>query len=340
MLGLRHLAILAGLFAAVPAALADVVVMKNGDRLTGTVVNKIGSTLVFKTPYAGKISIKWAEVASLETDEPVKLIYDDETLATGVFESSASGDIQLIRQEAEEAPIDLEKVAHINPPKHVSGEGYTFSGNANLGIEVKRGNTDSDKYHLDGELLVRGKSVRYRASGEFNRELSQGDETENNWLVNGTHDRFFTEKWFLYTTLLFEHDEFKDLDLRSTIGMGPGYQFWESDKKNLSLEGGPSYVIENFDEGEDNDYLAARWKLDADYWLGDKVMQLFHTQVGLLAVPDTGDVVFKSRQGLRFPLTEHLQATFRVEFDWDTTTPSADTEEVDTRYYVTAGYKW
>ena len=76
-----------------------------------------------------------------------------------------------------------------------------------------------------------------------------------------------------------------------------------------------------------------------DYWLGKKFMQLFHNQLGLVDVRDTRDLVFKSRQGVRIPLTERLQAAFRFEFDVDTTPPS-DTDEVDTGYYVTAGYRW
>ena len=58
-------------------ASADEVWLKNGDRLTGKVMSLDAGTLVFKTSYAGDLSIKWGEVVNLKTDEPVKVVLGD-----------------------------------------------------------------------------------------------------------------------------------------------------------------------------------------------------------------------------------------------------------------------
>jgi len=42
------------------AAKAEQVTLKNGDKITGAVVKSDGKTLVFKTDYAGDLSISWA----------------------------------------------------------------------------------------------------------------------------------------------------------------------------------------------------------------------------------------------------------------------------------------
>ena len=46
---------------------ADTVVLKNGDKLTGTIVKSDGKTLVLKTDYAGDLTIKFADIQSIST---------------------------------------------------------------------------------------------------------------------------------------------------------------------------------------------------------------------------------------------------------------------------------
>jgi len=55
-------------------ASADEVWLKNSDHLTGKVVSLDAGTLVFKTSYAGDLSIAWGEVVNLKTDETIKVV--------------------------------------------------------------------------------------------------------------------------------------------------------------------------------------------------------------------------------------------------------------------------
>ena len=48
------------------AAVADTVVLANGDRLTGQVLLLDSGTLVLKTEYAGELHIKWDQAASVK----------------------------------------------------------------------------------------------------------------------------------------------------------------------------------------------------------------------------------------------------------------------------------
>src|SRR5665213_4547219 len=81
----RSLALLL-LCAAVHApANADVVVMRNGDRLTGKVVHKKADELLFATSYAGTLKLKWSDVASVATDKPVALVIGDAHMISGTL---------------------------------------------------------------------------------------------------------------------------------------------------------------------------------------------------------------------------------------------------------------
>src|ERR1039458_203060 len=59
-----------------PVLRADTVVLKNGDRLTGTAVKLEGGKLTFKTAYADAIAIAWDQVSNLKVDKPLVLPQD------------------------------------------------------------------------------------------------------------------------------------------------------------------------------------------------------------------------------------------------------------------------
>jgi len=45
--------------------MADEIWLKNGDRITGTVKKMEDKVLIFETPYAGEMSIKWDEITAV-----------------------------------------------------------------------------------------------------------------------------------------------------------------------------------------------------------------------------------------------------------------------------------
>lgn len=52
------------------------------------------------------------------------------------------------------------------------------------------------------------------------------------------------EKIYSYAQTLFETDDMQGLNLRSTQGIGFGYQFYDNQKIRLFVEGGTSNVNE------------------------------------------------------------------------------------------------
>jgi preprotein translocase subunit YajC len=50
---------------------ADEVVLTNGDRITGKVVELVDGKLSIKTEYAGVVKIDWTQVETFSTDQPI-----------------------------------------------------------------------------------------------------------------------------------------------------------------------------------------------------------------------------------------------------------------------------
>jgi len=53
------------------AAAADTIWIKSGDRIVGNIILKSEDHLVVDTEYAGRLSIDWKQIATLETGTPI-----------------------------------------------------------------------------------------------------------------------------------------------------------------------------------------------------------------------------------------------------------------------------
>ena len=319
-------------------SLADEVRLKNGDKITGQVVRMEADQLILKTTYAGEITITWQEVAVVRTDASVKVVLKDETALEGTTVAIEDGKMKLDTGKLE-APstFSLADVKAINPEPVKT---VKITTRANVSVTNERGNTNSDNYYFDGNFLARTNKNRYVIGGELTNEKADGITTSQNWLGYGNYSHFLSEKWYLYADTLFEHDEFKDLNLRSTLGAGVGYQFFETPLLNLSLAAGPAMVDENFDVAEDNDYSAGQWTINYNQYFFDKFVQFFHVNTGYVSLEDANDWFLKTRTGLRFPLYKGLTATLQYNFDWDNQpSPAAETEE-DTKFIFLLGYEF
>jgi len=305
---------------------ADEVILHNGDKLSGTIITKTGDTVTLETHYAGEIEILWSEVKSLSIDKPSHVVLKD---GTDLPASELS--------KTEPTSPEIEQIAAINPPVKPD---FINKGQINFGLELDRGNSDVDDYHLDSETEFRWTDDRlvFELSGDL--EDSEGTNTKQDARFLSDYDHFLSEKLFTSTSLLLEHEKFADLNLRTTLTAGFGYQIFENPRMNLFVEAGPGYIWEDFDESQDEDFPIAFWALQFDQYLFKKwKLQAFHDHRYSQSFEESSDFIFTSSTGLRIPLSDNLQATIQYNFDWDNT-PSDNADEDDHETLVTAGYVW
>jgi putative salt-induced outer membrane protein YdiY len=320
------------------SAIADELHLLNGDVITGQIIRMEENKLFFKTSYAGEIQVNWPEVENLISDDPIKVILSDETVLDG-FARKTSMKMMRLETKKLEMPSDfkLSEIAAINPGKKPV---VKITARTNVGFTQERGNTDTDSLRLDGEFIARTQKSRYTFRAELDNEKSEGDTTVENWLAYGNYSYFVSQKWFLYAQTLLEHDKFADLDLRSTLGTGVGYQFFESDSVNLSAAVGPAWINEDFKKAEDNDYAAGQWSIGYDQYFFNNFVQLFHLQTGWIKASDTEKWILKTRQGLRFPIYKGFTTTLQYNYDYDND-PSSDADEKwDSKLMLLLGWQF
>ena len=316
-------------------ALADEVRLKNGDRITGKLVSMQDASLLFDTGFAGQITIQWSEVAQLITDERIKIVLTDGTTTEGNLQSAEAGRMRLaLGSVAQPVDVALADIAAINPPVEPA---VKLSGLANVGFLETSGNTENQRIHADAEIVARTAKNRFTVGGAYNRAESDDEKTEDNALGYLKYDHFLTDKWYFYTNGAFETDDFKDINLRTALGAGMGYQIYESELMNLSVEAGPSWINIDYDEADDEDYGAGRWAVNFDRYFFDKLFQYYFRNTGFVRLDDAEDVFMLTRTGLRFPVHSGISLNAGFEWDWDNK-PADDNDRSDYRYILSVGY--
>lgn len=321
---------------------ADVLNLADGSRIVGTIERIDDTAATLSGTFAGELSVPRETIVSIETEGPVTVQLDDGAYLTGRLDVPAEGRIVLDVPEAGPRPVDLASVQGVyrEDPLTLQRQelAVKVSAEANVGVTFTSGNSESENMHLDGRLVTRTKRNRYTLSGEYNEEESENILVKQNWSGLVKYDHFVSEKWYWFNSATFESDEFADLELRSAIAAGMGYQFFETDTRSLSVEFGPSYIDENFETAPDDSFFGARWAVDYDQRLWDG-LSFFHYNEGLLGLENTDDLTIRSRTGLRMNVTERVIARIQTAVDWDNSPPEG-TDSTDYEHSLTVGYRF
>jgi putative salt-induced outer membrane protein YdiY len=232
--------------------------------------------------------------------------------------------------------IDVAATAALARPEPA----LVVTGGAGAGFVDTGGNTNVNSLRLDGEAVVRARQNRYTINGAVNRAEDEGLETARNWTSSLRYDRFVTERLFVNANTILTSDAFRDLDLRTALGVGLGYQVADTAVLKLSVDGGFGYVRENFDALPDDSYGALRESGKLDLFLAgaDRVV-LFHQHDGYFGVTGDDNLFVKTQNGVRFGLVAGFVTTAQLDLDYDRS-PAPGRRNTDRTFALTFGYRF
>lgn len=327
------------------AVMADEVTFKNGDRLTGTVVQSAGGKLVLKTTVAGDVTIDLSEVQSVKSDEPIRIdLKDGSTIsAESVSASTEPGAIQVDTKAEDQATVsqnvEVSQIAAMNVSQEPQWSGSVFVGGT-----MVRGNSKSTTLsaRADATRKARDNQIKLSAGYLFGRDTAPDTgvttTTTENWFASGQYNHDITARLYGYGNLRIERDRIADLDLRLIPGGGVGYRFIEGPEFNFSGEAGLAWVFESYKSGGSEDHIAARLAYHLDWAINDKV-KLTHDLEYLPSLEDFGDFNVIASAGVRATLTDRMFAELRIEDRYDAT-PAAGVSKTDLRYILGVGWNF
>ncbi len=288
-------------------AVADEVQMKNGDRLTGEIIRMEKEILIFRVDYAvEKLDISWEDVECIATDGYLPMEFNDSEFLIGRISCPENGKVQIENMLlGKSSPMPMDQLRAVNPS--------TYSGVFNLGGIFNSGNTNTKALNVATRFQIRAHKHRFTVEGKYNYGQANGGVTARNSSGSLKYDFFARDKIYSYAQSLNEQDTFANLNLRSTEGLGMGYQFYDTRRRSLFAEIGISYFNEDVIVGEDKRTAAGRWAAGLDWEAVPKRLKLFHRQEGYYSFADNS-IVLRTEQGLRIPLVDNISANFEVDY--------------------------
>jgi putative salt-induced outer membrane protein YdiY len=325
--------------AAASSALADTVKLKNGDVLTGRIVDVIGGKVTLKTDAAGDVKIDLAQVDTISTDAPITIELKDGTIIVVKAAAAKDGRLVVEGEGVERRELVLADVVSVNKPSR------RWTGNLLGAGTWTRGNSESTAISVDAHAENRGDVDRITADAWYRatrtKDETTGDESTSVRRTGAAakYDCFFAEtKAYAYGNTLAEKDAIADIDLRFIAGAGAGCQIADTPNTKFSGEAGLAWLYENYSGGTDTASdptvrVATRFQHDFN-----EHVQLFDDFDAYKAL-NGSDWLVHNKGGLREKLTGSLFAQQWIESTWDST-PAAGKERRDVIYYVGIGWSF
>lgn len=245
-------ALLLGL-AVLPASAApktDVVVLLNGDRITGEVKGLQQGQLEFKTDAAGTLFIEWARVASLSTDQFVQVELENGLRLSGVAPKAGENrTLVLVGDEpgrAQEAPFAA--IVRLDPIER-GRMLQRLDGYVTAGYNYTKSN-DLQQLTLTAGISSRTEQRKWAIDGSSTVTSQEGDDDTNRYSLGGWWRGFREDRWFIQGFGGFESNDELALDLRAMAGGGYGRYLVQTQKQEWAAYAGLAYTREDY-QGEE-----------------------------------------------------------------------------------------
>ncbi len=236
---------------------ADQVLLNNGDRITGAIIKKEGTSLSVKSELMGVVSVPWEAVAHITSEGLLTVVSSDgrsfrgkirgkdrklEVSADQGFQEFPQAQIAAIRNAEEQKGWE-----RLQKPGIFS----LWSGFADLGISLAQGNAETTTVTAD--ISAVRKTRTDKTSAYFHQIYATGKSaggapvtTARATRVGWAYNRDLVPRMFLNLFNDNEYDAFQNLDLRFALGGGAGYSLVKKENTAVDLLAGVNYSYEKF----------------------------------------------------------------------------------------------
>jgi len=233
------------LFLSAGAAMADQITMKDGDRITGAIVKKDGDSITVKSKNFGTVTLKWADIATVKSDEPLNITLPGGKTVRANIETLGDR-IQVAAPEAPQAVDPKDVVTLRDDAEERTYQKYLHPGLLDLwtitgGLNLAGTAGNAETSTLTTPLNFVRASNTTRTSAYFNSITSSatvdGVNSKTAKAIRGGwgyNRKIDSSKLFFNGFNDYEYDKFQSLDLRVTLGGGVGYSIWTHDASRLS----------------------------------------------------------------------------------------------------------
>ncbi len=237
-------------------ALADQLLLKNGDRVTGTIIKKDAKTVTIKSDHFGVIAAAWDQVASITADKPVTVVLQDGRTVRGTL-ATVDGKVEVNAENTRVSVAPAEITALRDTDEQRAYErllrpGWLdlWSGSATIGFAGTAGNAKTLTFStgVNAARITNTDKTSIYFNAIKASALVNGKSAETARAVRGglAYDHNVSPRAFINIFNDYEYDQFQNLDLRFVLGGGAGFHAVKTETSRLDLLAGFDFNHSSF----------------------------------------------------------------------------------------------
>ena len=326
-------ALLLSAFLSSSARAEDVVILANGDRITGEIHRIWDGELLIEPAYADEFPIELSAIERIVSDREFEFELDHERKITGRLEPDGSGRAILVTENGRRS-ISLTEIEEL---EEIS-EGWDWTVRTDLSLNGSEGNSDDQQFSWQGYGRLENARHRHEVDVRVDQASRDGVRSQDRTRANYVYSWFMSDYWFLRAGIGGERDPVRDLDRRISAGGGLGYQFFDDAHRRFEVSLSTVGIDEELGDRTDQS-LAARWNADYRQELLSGDLEFFHRHAVWHYISGRETTLLQTSTGFRWDVWADIY--FNTQFDYDyETDPAQGAEKEDIRYMIGLGVEF
>lgn len=323
-------AVIVGLLSlpAVAAPKTDIIIFKNGDKLTGELKSVKRGILNFNTDATGTIGIEWDKIGHIESLQNVQVETNTGTRFFGHLELGEKSGVVVVNTGNGLQEIDTERVIIMSPIEDRGLSAFDIDLTAGYNFAKAGGVTQASLgVDIDYRTLIRIYTIT--ASTTINDSDTQEASERSNFGLQ--YKRLWRDRWYVSGNLNLDQNDELDLNLRTSLGGGGGRYLIQSNNVLLGLGAGLQISRENLiDDPVDTDSLEAVFSANWDWFRFEAPELDWSTALEVIpSLTESGRVRANFDTSLKWELINDLKwgVSFYSTFDNQPQTADAATSD-------------
>jgi hypothetical protein len=319
----------------------DVVVLVNGDRMTGEIKSLEHNRLRFSTEHLGTVYIEWDKIAHLRSDQFLLLENTDGSRYYGQLVADDQPARLTVRREPD-GPARSVPMSDVVRAEPILGGDLVdrLDGYVSAGLDTAKA---SNRRSLDfaGGLSSRTRVREWSVDLAANLTDDSADDASERYELQGTWRHFRRARDFYLGFGGLERNTELDLNLRASVGGGYGRYFVQSNAAEWVGGVGLAYSRENYARGEQLDSVEAVFTTSFSIFRYD----FPETDVGgtfslLPSLTESGRVRGEADLRAKYEFVDDVYFELKVYGSYDSEPPLKGSERSDYGVVTSLGYSF
>jgi hypothetical protein len=221
----------------------DVVILKNGDRITCEIKHLARGMLTVNTDSMSNVQIKWQDVERITSNLIFTL--QDTRGQRYVGSLQAAADVRHVNIAGSRPASNLELLSIVEIQKLEASRWKRFSGAADLGYSYSKA-SNRTQFNFSGDVAYHTEHYSGQANYSSTIGTSKGENDANRNVLTFVGSRYFSRKWLAFAQASYDHNLELQLDRRISFLGGPGYRIAQSNRSLVTAIGAAAFTQESY----------------------------------------------------------------------------------------------